>query len=84
MSAIINVCSDALRTAVRANDAASVAVNVSAAARASDTALAAAYKTGSQTEARTFDGSGNCAVWSMRRTTWIYETWSYLLFRSKM
>jgi len=63
---------------VRASDAASAAVNVSVAARSRDTAaaerpidtaLTAAYKTDSHTEVRTFDGSGNCALWSMRRTT---------------
>jgi len=72
-----NVCSDALRTAVRASDEASAAVNVSAAARSKDTAaaerpidtaLVVAYKTDSHTEVKTFDGGGNCAVWSMRRT----------------
>jgi len=40
-----------------------------AAERPIGTALAAAYKTESHTVVRTFDGSGNCAVWSMHRTT---------------
>jgi len=36
MSAIINLCSDALHTSVRTNDATSAIVNVSATTRASD------------------------------------------------